>query len=122
MKRVWKKLRSGRGESIAEVLVALLISAVALVLLASMISVSSSLVKKSRTAMEEYDEAGNRLNAMAAPEPGATGDEGKIKLTMGGDEIKLTPDQAINAIDGSISVYWYENTETGDTVIAYRLK
>ena len=56
-----KRLRSSRGESIAEVLVSLLISAVALVMLASMISASSRMISESRDSFAEYYERNNRL-------------------------------------------------------------
>ena len=49
-----KRLSSESGESIAEVLIALLIAAVALMMLASMISSTVSIVNKSKTKMDEY--------------------------------------------------------------------
>ena len=49
-----KKIKSDRGDSIAEVLIALLISAVALVMLASMISSSTSMIDSSKKKIAEY--------------------------------------------------------------------
>ena len=63
MKRFFKKLKSRAGESIAEVLIALLVSSIGLVMLASMISTSGSIIKKSRDALEHYYEDANWSNA-----------------------------------------------------------
>lgn len=49
-----KKLHSQSGETIGETLVALLISSLALVMLASMISATVNLVSKSQTKMDDY--------------------------------------------------------------------
>ena len=54
MKKIRSKLQSKRGESLSEVLIALLISALALTILASMISASSNIVMTSRRALENY--------------------------------------------------------------------
>ena len=54
MKRVLKKLRGNAGESIAETLVALLISALALVMLAGAVSAASNIISKSNEKMNEY--------------------------------------------------------------------
>ena len=53
-KLVRKRLVSRAGESLAEVLVALMISALGLMMLAGMISSSSSLVMKSKDTMRDY--------------------------------------------------------------------
>lgn len=50
------KLKSNSGESLAEVLIALLVSALALVMLASMISSSFSIIKSSRAKLKDYYE------------------------------------------------------------------
>gem|GEM_PF-1497885 len=63
MKTILNKLNNRRGESIAEVLVALMISALALVLLASMISTATSLVTNSRSKMAEYYGANTVLSS-----------------------------------------------------------
>lgn len=66
-KRVIQKLRSRAGESIGETLVALLISSLALVMLAGAISAAGNMVTRSRTAMEQYHD-GNA--ALANPSGG----------------------------------------------------
>ena len=49
-----RKIRSNKGESITEVLVALLISAVALTMLASMIVSATHMIERTRDQMGQY--------------------------------------------------------------------
>ena len=49
-----KKLHNNRGDSIAEVLVALLISSLALVMLASMITSSARMITTSKAKLNDY--------------------------------------------------------------------
>ena len=49
-----KKLRSRAGETIGETLVALLISSLALLMLAGAVSAASRAVQQSKTKIEEY--------------------------------------------------------------------
>jgi len=69
--RTPKKLKSRRGETIAEVLVSLLISAVALVMLASMITVSTNMISKNETRMDTYYRANNELTTNTDSADGA---------------------------------------------------
>ena len=48
------KLNDEKGESIAEVLVAILVACFGLLILATMITVSSKLIKESQSRIEEY--------------------------------------------------------------------
>jgi len=54
LKRTMKKLRSCAGESIGETLIALLISALALLMLAGAVSSASKIVTRNKAAMEKY--------------------------------------------------------------------
>ena len=54
MKNALKKLRNHTGESIGETLVALLISALALVMLAGAVSTAARLIKNNKDSMETY--------------------------------------------------------------------
>lgn len=58
-----RKLNNHDGDSIAEVLVALLISSLALVMLASMITTSSRMIAASRTKMQDYYEESSSLTS-----------------------------------------------------------
>ena len=53
-KRIQSKIRSHAGESIGETLIALLISALALMMLAGAISSAARIVTRNKAAMEEY--------------------------------------------------------------------
>ena len=55
MSKILKKLRSKKGESIGEVLVALLISSLGLTLLAGMITSAKSVLDRSKTKMDSYN-------------------------------------------------------------------
>lgn len=57
--RIRAKLRGKRGESIAETLIGLLISSLALVMLAGAVSSAANIVKNSRQAMRDYYESGD---------------------------------------------------------------
>lgn len=57
MKGIAAKLRGKSGESIGETLVALLISALALMMLAGAVSAAANVVTKSRNAMDTYNGA-----------------------------------------------------------------
>ena len=54
MKKMLKKLRSTAGESIGETLIALLISALALGMLAGAVSSASNIITRSNDAMNDY--------------------------------------------------------------------
>ena len=55
--RIAAKLRGKSGESIAETLIALLISALALLMLAGAVSSAANIVTKSRAAVKTYNES-----------------------------------------------------------------
>ena len=61
--KIIRKLQSKAGDSIAEVLIALLISSLALVMLASMISSSANMITKSKSNMDDYY---SKMNALAS--------------------------------------------------------
>ena len=119
MKQMKHKLRSKRGETIAETLIAVLIAAVALVLLASLITTSSKLIRESRDKLDAYYTKNNTLNAF-------TGDDATIKLekqdpttsNYGG----LILRSGLGGTTGEITVdVGTNNTFSGKTVVAYRL-
>ena len=114
MRRLLRKLRSERGESLTEVLVSTLIAAVALTMLASMVSTGSRFVSQSRDRLTAYYEAGN---ALAAQTPEADQPVIELKLKNGDAAVSLTPD------GGGIEAYAFVNdTLGGDGVAAYRWK
>ena len=86
--RILVKVRVRSGETISETLVALLISSLALVMLASMINSTVNLVSTSKKKMNEYYEACAELeNFSAAQSPagddGDGADDGNIDSGLG---------------------------------------
>ena len=89
-----RKIRSRKGDSIAEVLIALLISSLALVMLASMISSSGRMITTSQSVMEKYYAASsvmNNLNGETVPSEAGAVITGKGIFT-----IEISP-----AVEGS---------------------
>lgn len=118
MKKIVKKLKSRRGETITETLVALLIASIALVMLASMISSTSSIVTTSTKAMQEYYNANNRIvsHETATSAEGGTGTSSSPAVTFSitGTESTLTL--------GPKNITLYENNRFEKTpVISYQV-
>lgn len=95
-----RRLKNRRGETITEVLVALLISALALTMLAAMIASASKMVEQSRDRLDGYYKAENDL---ADPSGAALG-QGQVVLQGEGSS-------------DSWSVDYYTD---GDSLVAYR--
>lgn len=99
LNRVGEKLKSDRGESIAEVLISVLISAVALVMLASMISSATSMIGSSRKNMEDYYSAANQITSSGA------------SANFSG-QVKMVPSES-GSVSTSFSVNYFVNDELG---------
>jgi len=112
MKKLRGKLRGRRGESIAETLVALLISSLALLMLAGAITSANRVVSRSRVAMENYYATDQ---AMATP-GGSTEwlSSGSTTLTLSGTGL------GGESLSGTYSVTYSENDTFGSIpVISY---
>ncbi len=122
MKKLIKKLRSrlkGKGgETLAEVLVAMLIAALALTMLASVISTASDMIQRSKTTTEAYYSQNNLLEQQPATtdtlsitvvfenRKDISGKNITVKLKTGG---------------GAMTAYRYENNGlSGMSVISYK--
>ena len=100
-----KKLKSKTGETIAEVLIALLISSLALVMLAGMISATQSTIAKSKNKLEEYYQKNEELETYTGQSKRETI---KISGTAAGVTITVEVDEYLNSEFGdSRSVYAY---------------
>ena len=107
-KLVWKKLKEPSGETLTETLVALLIAALALVMLAGMISSTTRIVTQSKTTMNSYYAENNMV-----AEQGAS--EGTAYITLG-----LVNGGTAESKQYSVSVYL--NDTLGNTpVVSYRV-
>ena len=112
VKKIRDKLNSSRGETISETLVALLISSMALVMLAGAITSASNVVERSRKKLDEYYSANenNGVTNMSKAEKSGTA---KLTDKSGGETL---PSQ-------TYSITYYENTEFSRThVISYTCK
>ncbi len=111
MEKVMKKLCGSTGESLAETLIAVLIIAVALTMLASMITATSSLIKKSEDTMDRYYTESEKLETFSAP-----GSESDPKVTF---TVTSVSDPSLRI--GDVPVQYAENTIFSKyPVIAYR--
>ena len=101
-KRICHKMSSERGDSIAEVLIALLISSLALVMLASMITSAANMIMKSKDTMTSYYSESTSLDY-------PNKNNGSITVTIG-DEKK----------DISIKYYKTEKSFTNPPIVSFR--
>lgn len=95
------RLRGQGGESIAEVLIAVLISAVAMVMLASMIITAGKLVSDSRTKLTAYYAQNEALTKRES------GSFATAVLKKGNENVaQYTVQYLCNPEDTKVIVYW----------------
>ena len=107
-KKILKKIKNNSGETITEVLVALLISVLSLTLLAGMIAASVSMTDKSRKNITEYYSAENALEQKLG---GQSQNTETVSFKDGNNDVKLSK--------SSITVYVYSNGDTKNEVLSY---
>ncbi len=113
-KRIMKKLRDHSGETIAETLIALLVSALALVMLAGAIGTAARVVTTSENTMQAYYLANNDLAT-----PGDSGGTNySEKTTKGSAQIKIDKKIA-NETTGFPVRYAKNPVLGGKPVVAY---
>ena len=78
--KIRTKLRSPRGETLGEVLVALLVAALAITMLAGAIGVSTRLVQKSKVVMNDYYLSNNDLSGGSGTSSNGSVSFGSTKL------------------------------------------
>ncbi len=119
IKQVKQKLKSDAGESLGEVLIALLIAALALTMLASVISTSARMISQSKEKLEKYYAANEELNTRernSSKNLTTTGTGKKVTVTVksGDDGIGFL------ATGDDITAQYYDNKQVSNTdVIAY---
>ena len=112
-----KKLSSRRADSIVETLVAILVAALALAILAGMISTASRLIMESQSALDAYYAESNRLTAQSGDADG-TGyvivknytEQDKVNLILG------------ESASGNPVNLFINKESRDDSVISYRLQ
>ena len=115
-KHVIQKLKNRRGESIAEVLIALLVSALGMLLLATMISASAKVIQKSKEAMREYVRS---ENALVEQNSSNSYDTGSVSISSSDFNNKLW-----DGASSDFTVLYYVNSSasTGRPSISYRIR
>ena len=110
MKQIRNKTRSRSGETLAEVLVALLVATLALMILAGMISSTTSIVKASESKMDDYYAENAKLENIS-------GTETPVTITI--EDTTDTP--VTHTFD--VKLNYYENQIFGasKTVTAYKI-
>lgn len=121
-KKMLNKLKSQGGETLAEVLIALLISALALTMLAGIISASGKIVLGSMDKMKTYLQAENQIVSYDAEDPVSSA-EGTITLHIkknGADATyRLTEQNTGTAVD----IVFYKSDVLGKIpVVSYKVK
>ena len=112
MKKASRKLKSRAGESIGETLVALLISALALVMLAGAISATGRMITASDKQLGKYYDGDKRLVTLTASES----DGGTLNsLTIKGEGTA-----AVQEVHNNVP-YSINNAFTSKPVVAYKL-
>ena len=113
MKTALRKFQSRRGESISEVLTAVLITTLGLTILAGMISGASRVIRRSEDAMGRYIAAENALAEQSEASPNQSA--GQATLTFGNavDEKKITVDVTVYSAETGEEqpLYSYEAKE-----------
>lgn len=112
--RIRNKLGSSSGESISETLVALLISALALVMLAGVIAASSRIVTRSRESMSTYYDNCNEMVRMSAGSGSSTG-SGRVAIS--GDGLASAVNGKVTYFKaklGNSDVYYYRADKTSN--------
>ena len=122
MKRIQLKIKNRRGESIAETLIALLISSGGLLMLATMITSGARMVEKSRDTMSGYYARNNAVAAMETYTPDS--DEEEARFTKGNVTLQLKTDTAGDQLKPqTFAVVYYENDWLKTKpVISYQLQ
>ena len=121
MKRITKRLRNQRGETLAETLVALLISAVAVMMLAGAINASVRLITRSSDKLSEYYKDDEYI-ATQQGTGSANTQNGSLYavFTAGADGIQLSLEKASVAGSPSVALKYYENDGFGGKpVVSY---
>lgn len=111
LEKTAKKLRGGAGESLAEVLISLLISAVGVLLLATMIQSATGMIADSGKKYQSYIQSENRLEAQSG-----AGRSSQIEIKLDDETIKLTDGSGY-----STNVLCYASASGGETIVSYRV-
>lgn len=108
--RALKRLRSERGESLTEVLAAIVVGALAILLLVGAVNAAANINRNSRAAMDTYYQANNELVARA----------GSDVQTGHGNVVEIVEDSSHSHVawsSGDLEASYAIATETSDVPI-----
>lgn len=115
-----KRIRSRAGESIAEVLIAVIISALALSLLAGMIYGAKRLVETSKADTQNYVQAENLLSTHKGSADLVVSGDSNVSVTRSGSSVKLTDSGA--GSNSAVPVTTYTIIDSRPSVVSYKVK
>lgn len=115
IKNICKKLKSNNGESIAETLIALLVAALGILLLATMIQTSSSLITSSNKKMREYVDNENNIIEKTVESDTQVG---QVSIKDGTETLKFNRSESTTSVD----IYYFEMDYGNKTVISFKKK
>jgi len=111
-KRIAARLKDKKGETLMELLFAMLISSLGMIILAGMIVASTNIIKRGNEVLKSYVTEENKIVAQDTED-----ETGSATFKIGGTERKLTD------YDNSdqVSVSYYENNKIGGKkVVTYK--
>lgn len=120
MKNIFKKLKNQNGESIGETLVALLISVLAITMLAMMIQTSTNLIRKGDQQFASFIENENKIVEKKADPSTSTG---QVYISSKADTSKIyLIDNDTTVVGGKYEVNYFENEVNDIDIISYKAK
>ncbi len=108
-----KKLKGNAGESLAEVLIALLIAALALTMLASVINTTARIIRQSKASMTDYYTKESALSNISSGDSSMT-----ISIKSGSDTLRLNGGLTDTT---ALTAHYKESTFGGVTIVAFSL-
>lgn len=114
-KKLKRKLRSKRGESLTEVLIALLISGIAMMMLASMIATTQRIVTKTKSSTKEYVGGNNKLVEKSSDALSGSGNV-EFDLMDGSGVYRLT--RLTDKSKEDVPVQYYVNSALKSVLVA----
>lgn len=107
-----QKLKSRAGESLGEVMIAVLVAAIGITLLATMISAGSKVTADNGRRDDKYY-GGNNLLEMGIADSG-------WDVTSGSGTVTVTVKDSNGVMENSMSATYYMHEAAGRKIVAYR--
>lgn len=118
LKNIRNKIKNNNGESISEVLVALLISTLGLVMLATMITTSTKIITRSEESMKQFVDAENALADPSGISPTSENYERRVISAPLTISVGSTPYRVLNS---GYYLDFYKYEVAGKEITAYEM-